>query len=97
MTLEVLHSEFGKLNRQEQRAFLDKIIDSYQDKDEAFELIHALLEKVRSQFAPTDYGVSEEQTIELERRFTEVEQGNVELLEGKQVEEELIQKYGLTL
>lgn len=97
MTIEVLYEEFVRLGKADRRLFIDKAVSSLQDKDEAIELIHFLLDSIRGGDAAVDYGVSQEDAAELEQRFAELENGSAVLLEGEQVEKKLASDYGIAL
>lgn len=97
MTVQQLYEEFNRLEKVDKRVFIDKAVGSLHDKDEAIELIHSLLENIREEEFGVDYGVSNTDAVELEQRFSEVENGTAVLLDGEQVEKELAKEYGITL
>ena len=64
---------------------------------EKIELARFLFEEIANEEAEDDFELSDEQKVELDRRWAEIEDGTVELFTGEQISKELKEKYGITV
>ena len=66
-------------------------------KLEKLELARYLLDELIKDEREEEFELSDEQKAELDRRWTEVEDGTAELFTGEQISKELKEKYGITV
>lgn len=92
MSVATLAAEFDRLSTEEQRQFLETISRSV-DQTTRLEMVHFWIDSL----AGNDYGVSDEDAAELERRFHDAESGQVELLDGETVLRETAERYGFKI
>lgn len=64
---------------------------------EKIELARYLLDEVTKEELEDEFELSEEQKMELDRRWEEFENGTAELVTGEQISKELKEKYGITV
>lgn len=75
--------------------FLDEI--SKLTKLEKLELARYLLDELIKDEREEEFELSDEQKVELDRRWAEVEDGTAELFTGEQISKELKEKYGINV
>ncbi len=64
---------------------------------EKLELARYLLDELIQDGREEEFELSEEQKVELDRRWAEVEDGTAELFTGERISKELKEKYGINV
>lgn len=85
----------GKAENSMSPNFLDEI--SKLTKLEKLELARYLLDELIKDEREEEFELSDEQKVELDRRWAEVEDGTAELFTGEQISKELKEKYGINV
>lgn len=66
-------------------------------KLEKLELARYLLDELIKDEREEEFELSDEQKVELDRRWAEIEDGTAELFTGEQISKELKEKYGINV
>lgn len=66
-------------------------------KLEKIELARYLFDEITKEELDDEFELSNEQKAELDRRWSEIENGTAELFTGEQISKELKEKYGITV